>query len=215
MLVIQRSWLMAGVLIVVANMSSAQTADTLEKYWKSPITTKGRLILGGHQIKNTEPLSRENSFQLDDETAPDANGDGGMLGQLGQTPFSWPRKSIREIKIDPRGSLERRPADRSYLLTEKFSRGWYDWETICKNYYWQSPGISYQPLYFEDVALERYGQSRRGLRQTLVSYGHFFTSAALLPLHMRKDPPYSCDYPLGYCRPGNCAPITEPKHFWN
>jgi hypothetical protein len=215
MLVSRPCWLIGGLVILFANICSAQqTSDNSAKHWNNSDTKSSPLAFRRIQSDDDGPATQGNSFQSDDETAPGSNRKPSVLDQLGQTPFVWPRKSIREIGINPKDPEGKKPADRSFMLAEKFSRNWTEFETICKDYRWQSPGISYQPLYFEDVALERYGQSRPGFRQAMISYGHFFTSTALLPFHMRKDPPFSCEYPLGYCRPGNCAPKTHQKQFW-
>ncbi len=84
-----------------------------------------------------------------------------------------------------------------------------------KRFAWAAPDIRYQPLYFEDVALERYGQTPCGceLRQTALSAAHFFKSAALLPYQMIEQDPHSCDWPLGFCRPGTDAPFVWQKHI--
>ena len=47
------------------------------------------------------------------------------------------------------------------------------------------------------------------------SFGSFFASAMALPCQICQDPVFSCEYPLGYCRPGNLAPFTQKKYlFW-
>jgi hypothetical protein len=61
------------------------------------------------------------------------------------------------------------------------------------------------PLYFDDLALERYGH-HFGCVQPLVSYGKFFTDLALLPYNMYLDPPWCVQYDLGLYRPGDDAP---------
>lgn len=63
-----------------------------------------------------------------------------------------------------------------------------------------SPRFSYQdprfafchnPLYFEQVLLERYGMSL-GIMQDVVSAGYFFGSVAMLPYKMVMDGPRQC-----------------------
>lgn len=82
-----------------------------------------------------------------------------------------------------------------------------------KIFAWAAPDISYQPLYFEDVAHERYGQTPEGceLRQTVLSAAHFFGSAALLPYKLVDQHRHSCDGPLGFCRPGSDSPFVRQK----
>ncbi len=131
-----------------------------------------------------------------------------------QTLRDWPRQTIGEIPIDPRDLSSEVPEDRSAPLIDRFARHWSQFESTEKIYQWEAPNIYYRPLYFEDVALERYGQTPDDHWQTAISAAHFFSSACLLPLHMGYDPIRSCDYPLGYCRPGNCTNRIWQRQFW-
>ena len=226
-MVSRKCWLFVGLLVSFANVSLGQTVvETSEKYWRDFELKRRRYAasryqeteLGKRQTTDEveRSLSKEDADLLDD-LAPEQFGsesDSDQNDPESKSGFVWPELSIQEIRIDPRIPSEKIPEDRSYMLSQKFSRGWSDFVAIGKNYRWQAPCIRYQPLYFEDIALERYGQCRSGLVQAIASSGHFFKSAALLPFHMRHDPPYSCEYPLGYCRPGNCAPETYQRHSW-
>lgn len=71
---------------------------------------------------------------------------------------------------------------------------------------WKASNVTHNPLYFEDVALERYGHSYGPLAQPVVSLGRFSAQLVTLPYHMTLDPPRKEVYPLGYYRPGECAP---------
>ena len=73
-------------------------------------------------------------------------------------------------------------------------------------YTWKAAGLCHKPLYFEEVALERYGHMTGPLTQPFVSGAHFFLTLPILPYKMGIDPPWECVYPLGYYRPGSCAP---------
>ena len=67
---------------------------------------------------------------------------------------------------------------------------------------WEAPNIRYNPLYFEDVVLERYGQTYpRGI-QPWASAFRFYVQGMALPYNATIDRPFSCESPLGYCRPG-------------
>ena len=79
-----------------------------------------------------------------------------------------------------------------------------------KRFAWAAPDIRYQPLYFENVPHERYGQTPQGceLRQTVLSAAHFYGSLALLPYKLKDQHPQSCDGPLGFCRPGSETPFV-------
>lgn len=78
-------------------------------------------------------------------------------------------------------------------------------------YMWKASALCHKPLYFENVALERYGHSWGWHVQPLVSAAHFFATVPILPYKMGLTPPNECIYALGYYRPGNCAPyLIEP-----
>lgn len=71
---------------------------------------------------------------------------------------------------------------------------------------WKASALCHKPLYFEEMALERYGHSTGPLTQPFVSGAHFFLTLPVLPYLMGVDPPCECIYDLGYYRPGSCAP---------
>src|SRR5690606_22660381 len=77
------------------------------------------------------------------------------------------------------------------------------WNTTT--YTWKASALCHKPLYFEQVALERYGHSQGPVCEYLWSFAHFFGSVALLPYNMGVKTPCECEYALGYYRPGNCA----------
>ena len=73
---------------------------------------------------------------------------------------------------------------------------------------WTASGLCHNPLYFEDVQLERYGHEIGPVVQPFASTAHFFGNIAVLPYKMGIHPMNECQYALGYYRPGNCAPWT-------
>ncbi len=146
---------------------------------------------------------------------PDEKAEAEQQGQpeeLTSSPTGWQLKSIREIKLDVRDNAERTPTDRSYELAQYGRPG--DLATSEKVFAWAAPNIRYQPLYFEDVALERYGQTLPPNQQFVASNLHFWKSFLTLPRQMRFDPPKSCDYPLGFCRPGDTVPYTIQRQIF-
>lgn len=72
-------------------------------------------------------------------------------------------------------------------------------------YTWKASGVCHKPLYFEQVAVERYGHTWP-LLQPIMSGAHFFLTVPILPYKMGIEPPGECIYPLGYYNPGSCAP---------
>jgi hypothetical protein len=125
----------------------------------------------------------------------------------------WPRKGIRGISIDIRDMGPNRPEDRSGQLVNSGGAGWADFAPAQKVFAWAAPNIKYQPLYFEDVALERYGQTARPYQQTVLSGLHFYQSLFLLRKQASQRNPFSCDYPLGFCRPGNTVDYTIQRRI--
>ncbi len=73
---------------------------------------------------------------------------------------------------------------------------------------WKATGACHKPLYFEEVQLERYGHEWGPVVQPALSTITFFGNLAVLPYKMGIHPPNECQYPLGYYRPGECAPWT-------
>lgn len=123
----------------------------------------------------------------------------------------WPRHSMANISLSLAES-GRVPDDRSELLQE-FGRVSPVSDTT-KLFGWEAPSIRYQPLYFEDVALERYGQTLPDYRQSVRSAIHFGKSLTGLAFQMHETPPRTCDSSLGFCRPGTCVPQTTQRHFF-
>ena len=67
--------------------------------------------------------------------------------------------------------------------------------------------MCHQPLYFQEINLERYGHNRLGPFQPIYSGVHFFSNVLILPYRMVADHPHECDYTLGQYRPGSCVPF--------
>lgn len=75
---------------------------------------------------------------------------------------------------------------------------------------WKASAVCSKPLYFQETALERYGHTAGPIRQPILSGAHFFMSLVTLPYQTGINPLWECRYPLGYYRPGNCAPYFLP-----
>lgn len=84
-------------------------------------------------------------------------------------------------------------------------------EPVGVSYHWVAPGSTHNPLYFEDVNLERYGYSH-GILQPAISAAHFFGTLPALPYLMAANHPHECNYTLGHYRPGSCVPLRH--HRW-
>jgi hypothetical protein len=159
----------------------------------------------------SETLDGDSDDQADDENGSEDDATANPNPRQ-DTLSNWPTRTIGDVNISLAES-GRTPDDRSALLS-KFGRSGMPVGATYKVFAWQAPDIRYQPLYFEDVALERYGQTLPAYRQTLRSAWHMTKSFAGLGFQMLETPPRSCDYPLGFCRPGTCVPQTTQRHFF-
>lgn len=139
--------------------------------------------------------------ELEDEIEDDFDEDDSPIArpEFGQ----WPSRSIRETRLDLAEYGAEAPEDRSSKLFESSQRFDDSIAATEKVFAWAAPNISYQPLYFEDVALERYGQTKGLVKQPFVSAGRFLADNFLLTTRALRVCPHSCDSPLGFCRPGS------------
>ena len=104
-----------------------------------------------------------------------------------------------------------RPADRSQGLFLEPRPGIARTTNITQ-FNWQASNFLHRPLYFDDTPLERYGQSIKHTRlQPVVSGAKFFGTFAVLPYKMGIDRIGDCVSPLGYYRPGSCAPCVRER----
>lgn len=74
------------------------------------------------------------------------------------------------------------------------------------DYSWEPTNMYHNPIYFEDVPLERYGHTRHYLIQPVFSGVKFATQLLGLPYQMTIHPCCSRQYSLGYYRPGEYVP---------
>lgn len=82
-------------------------------------------------------------------------------------------------------------------------------------YQWRASDQWFNPLYFEDPALERYGHVHHPLVQPFASVGRFGVQLVGLPYQMTIDPVCKKMYNLGYYRPGECTPKKHYRIPWN
>ncbi len=146
------------------------------------------------------------------------------LAQLNVSPHDGPAnqddvkgsllRPIQEISLNIQNQTGQLPQSRAGELLTHMDYRWPQFEPAHSFFAWESPNIGYQPLYFEDVALERYGQTCRPGRQVLQSTVHFGASFLTLPYHLFIDPSWNCETPYGYCRPGEIAPFTYSRFLY-
>jgi len=212
------SMLMLSVLLTVSSNAQGQTGDTKIE----PI--RPQLEIETDQENDAQELS-ETSRRVDSVAEEMGNLDDDLDSSFDEEekPIipqrlsddrireNWPKHSLATINLSLAES-GRVPKDRSNLL-HGFGRVEPVSDTV-KVFAWEAPSIRHQPLYFEDVVLERYGQTLPDYRQSVRSAIHFGTAWTGLGFQLLEMPPRSCDSPLGYCRPGDCVPQTTQRHFF-
>jgi hypothetical protein len=123
-------------------------------------------------------------------------------------------RSIDAIRADiTEPPDETLPEDSSSRL---FSRGMVDSTTGLRRgpgcvLMWAPTELCFWPLYFEDVQLERYGQTFSPGFQPVFSGVHFLADFTLVPLKMVFDHPLHCMCTLGYGRPGTPVPCCHGR----
>ena len=77
-------------------------------------------------------------------------------------------------------------------------------------YHWAATGFCHQPLYFEEINLERHGY-RCSAIQPVLSGASFFGNVAMMPYNLGAEPVCDCIYTLGHYRPGDCVPYQHHR----
>lgn len=123
-------------------------------------------------------------------------------------------QSTRQFSVDITTSEGREPIDYSTELFEPASdaQRLRDWENRVVS--WAPSGLFHQPLYFEDVPLERYGQGAGDAVQPFISGTRFLTNFASLPYQIGVDGVHDRVYALGYHRPGSPTPLIHQRLPW-
>jgi hypothetical protein len=122
----------------------------------------------------------------------------------------WSPKPLSELStntLPPAGVLprnywgERAPQHVACFDPCGTTRGW-----PVNSFNWVASCLCHNPLYFEEINLERYGYGCCECLQPAASAAHFFATVPALPYMMAVDCPGECDYTLGHYRPGSCPP---------
>ena len=131
----------------------------------------------------------------------------------------WDARRVADLTTDIRAPAGERPQDIKEIgdigakkllsarsdekISSETARIWPD---VC--YFWEAPVLCNQPLYFEEVNLERYGYSpcHLPLVQPCLSGAQFFLNVGALPYKLVAEPPCRCIYTLGQYRPGSPVP---------
>jgi hypothetical protein len=139
------------------------------------------------------------------------------LTQVEEPGADWAPTPLADLTTNtvlPAGTLprdywnERTPQHVAFFDPTGTTRGW-----PVNTFNWVASCFCCNPLYFEEVNLERYGYGCGCFGpcctqcvQSTVSGAHFFANVVALPYKMGVDCPCECDYTLGHYRPGSCPP---------
>ena len=198
--------------LTLLKQQQADPSETDElKLNSAPEPDDGDEEMDSDDIDDSDTASEASDLTLDDddsdddETGEDDSGDQQIKPDAGPAVISTDTRSLR---VNIAETNDTAPEDQSNQLMAQ-SQGHAQIPSE-KRFAWAAPDIRYQPLYFENVPHERYGQTPEGceLRQTVLSTVHFFGSAALLPYKLIDQHRHSCDGPLGFCRPGSDSPFV-------
>ncbi|MFC1758128.1 hypothetical protein ACFL2H_05085 [Planctomycetota bacterium] len=195
----------ANLLLIASLALLASTNSGAEEY----------VYLQGEGAVPPEPFADDLNFDAEDLEGR-LDGEAGDQAGSGNTDCPSIDKLLGEIK--PAASMSAsiistadRPADCSEGLFLPARPG-IARSTSITQFHWQAPNFFHRPLYFDDTPLERYGQSIKYTRlQPIVSGAKFFGTFAILPYKMGIDRIGDCVSPLGYYRPGSCAPCVRER----
>lgn len=194
-------------------------ADGTQRLASSP-SLGGKTRLRVLPVQEPLPLSEPpppDDATAPNATAPDATASDPAAGASAPGVAPLPDDSeiasrpLSAINLDIRERSNYLPTDYAAAKFGKIAEAAPLWsgqqrEWMPYNYYWQASAFCHQPLYFEEVNLERYGYSACPALQPLLSGAHFFATIPTLPYQVAMDHPRECVYTLGHYRPGSPAP---------
>ena len=162
----------------------------------------GLLAAAALSAPAAEPAARQTRPQAEAGSAARSDREAGGFAE-----WLRPIDQLRLRDIQASGGL---PPDESVGLFRADTIGLaHDRPWPAGNLQWTAPQLSHQPLYFDDVPLERYGQTACPLLQPALSAGRFFGTLAAMPYKLVVDHPYGCVSTLGTYRPGSPAPCVH------
>jgi len=146
-------------------------------------------VLGTNQARDSAPtLQQATNRQATGPTPPSRRKTAEMVADISLPAGALPR-NVAAARAPAQAQGDRRLVG-----------GWARTEQ-----HWSATNLRYQPLYFEDVNLERYGYTRCRVLQPLISAARFFAAIPALPYKMALQRPRKPIYALGHARPGSRA----------
>ncbi len=120
-------------------------------------------------------------------------------------------KPIQAISIGIEPSGDSLPIDYSAELFAETSDSYANRDWAVLQFHWKASELIFQPPYWEDTPLERYGQTASPKLQPVISGAHFFGSFMILPYKIGIDRTHDHISTLGYYRPGSAAPCVRQR----
>lgn len=192
----QPRWLAAVAVACVTGSTMAATA--------SAQTLGERVLTAARQI---QPIMEEDSSRLGGKSI--FGGDERLPSISDQQRLVLPPLAAATTAMDEIGnsslpeSFTTEAAAHSEVLNEQIEQRDPTW--AWSTYHFSAPNTFSNPLYFEDVMLERHGHERFPAIQPVVSGARFFATVPMLPYLMTVRPPCECDYKMGHFRSGDCV----------
>ena len=171
---------------------------------------------GGSNAEVVQPQDREGSGSLGN--LPKSSKDEADVTKVPEPRAAQPPKSLDELRVpnlqldnigsgDVPDDVAARGLPEPIPLPLAMDRGL----NLAYSKKWVNPGFTHQPLYFEDVMLERHGHERFPALQPLVSGARFFGSIPLFAYQWTLQGPLEERSTLGNYRPGSAAPLLRQR----
>lgn len=197
----------AGCLLLSCLLSGVVRGDEPSEVRQAPYRVKDARIAdkpaesNGEEKPESNPERDETEARIKRLRQPPPDGDAPV------EPEKDPKKLKKISEISPFGP----PPDEGELPSEvSLGDDVYGGRLISHmNFNWEASDNFYNPLYFEDIGLERYGHTYPFVIQPVASIAKFTGQFFLLPYQMTINPVRKEMYPLGYHLPGDFVP-----HLW-
>ena len=145
-------------------------------------------------LQDAIPSSLSNEFD-----PCEATGDGALFKPLG------------EIKAILTEDGERLPPDCASSRFNSQTNGSQARFASDVDFHWKPTDFFHMPAYFDDVPLERYGQSIAPRLQPAISGAKFVLQIPAFPYKVGIDRPHDCITTLGHRPPGDCVPCIRQR----
>lgn len=174
---------------------------------KKPVIEEPILVLMAEEEKDEQVLFETVAQVQNEEKKAETDAKDAELVELDLKP-------LRSLSISVKPPTGELPKNTAAAHLDKIPRqvivmgSSRDWNLVTKE--WEAPSVAYNPLYFEEPNLERFGYNY-GIAQPFISAGRFFGRVAILPYMIGAYPLHEDRYALGYARPGDNPPYQVEK----